>query len=107
MLRLSCGYSTTRFHVGRYPVVALSLRLLTTLFAGFASTGFAAVGCGWSYSAAKLTVVTSGKGCCGLCGVKDFGMPTVCDVFNPGPSDAPFSPAQYSSPSSTDPTTTK
>src|SRR5262245_13187676 len=107
MLRLSCGYSTNRFHVGRYPVV-LSLRLVSALFAGFASTGFTAFGSGWSYSEAKLTVVTSGKGCCCCaCGLKDFGIPTLCEVLNAEPSEAPLSPAQYSNPSSTDPTTTK
>src|SRR4029079_13823787 len=105
MLRLSCGYSTYRFHVGHCLTVTLSLRLLSALFAGFGSTGFAAVCCGWSESAAKLTVVTSGNGCCDFCGVKDFGMPTVCEVLNAEPSEAPLSPTQYSNPSSTDPTT--
>src|SRR5215470_15116936 len=107
MLRLSCGYSTNRFHVGRCPVADLSLRLVSALFAGFGSAGVAAFGSGWSYSEAKLTVVISGKGgCCGR-GAKDFGIPTVCDVLNAGPSGAPLSPVQYSNPSSTDPTTTK
>src|SRR5215471_17517379 len=107
MLRLLCGYSTNRFHVGRCPAVALSFRLVSALFAGFGSTGLSAFGCGWSYSEAKLTVVISGAGCCRGCGLKDFGMPTVCDVLNAEPSEAPLSPAQYSNPSSTDPTTAK
>src|SRR5215471_15946551 len=106
MLRLLCGYSTNRFHVGRCPAVALSFRLVSALFAGFGSTGGAAFGCGWSYSEAKLTVVISGKGCCGR-SEKDFGMPTVCDVLNAELSEAPLSAVQYSNPRSSDPTSTK
>src|SRR6516162_5309094 len=107
MLRLSCGYSTNRFHVGRCPAVALSFRLVSAPFARFGSTGCTAFGCGWSYSDAKLTVVISGKGCCCGRGESDFGMPTVWDVLNAELSEAPLSPVQYSNPSSTDPTTTK
>jgi len=72
MLRLSFGYTASKFQLGLFdpPLIVFSLRAASTTFVGFV---------GAACAAAKLAFVIT----CGGSGpdLKDLGTPRVCDVL--------------------------